>query len=749
MKGKVFSLFVHLFIIILFFSQLYSQNKNEERDKFINDLISQMTLEEKAGQMTQLTLEVLTKEGSERIPGEPQSLDMNKLREAILDFKVGSIINTGISANTIELWHEIIAQIQNVATKESRLSIPVLYGIDAIHGANYTVDATLFPQNIAMAATRNRELVRKSAEITAYEVRASGIPWNFNPVLGLARQPYWPRFWETFGEDTYLASELGVEYVNGSQGKDISDSTKVAACIKHYLGYSVPNNGKDRTPAWIPERMLREIFLPPFAEGVKSGAATVMLNSSEINGTPVHSDRHLITEILKEELGFEGFVVSDWEDVKRLHTRDRIASTPKEAVKLAVEAGLDMSMVPYDYSFATYLVELVNEGEVSEERVDDAVRRILKVKHDLGLFDNPYPNKNLIEGFASDEFTEVNKNAAREAITLLKNENSILPISKDTKILVTGPTADLMKVLNGGWTITWLGNIEELYPEEKNTFLEAVQNIADEDNVTYVEGTTFQENINIDEAVAQAEYSDVIFACLGEDTYCETNGNITNLQIPEVQLELVRSLAETGKPIVLVLFEGRPRVITCIADKVDAIVMGYLPGMEGGDAAAEVIFGDVNPSGKLPFTYPRDVAGYTTYDYKPIETASFPEVNPLWSFGHGLSYTTFEYSELILNNNYGINDEIVISVTVTNTGNMGGKETVELYITDLYASVSRPNKQLKGFEKIDLLPGESKKVKFTLSTDDLAFYNRENKRVVEPGEFVVSINDLKKQFTLH
>ncbi|MCF8356657.1 MAG: glycoside hydrolase family 3 C-terminal domain-containing protein, partial [Melioribacteraceae bacterium] len=701
---------------------------------------------EKVGQMTQITLEVISSR-----EGEASSLviDADKLKEAIVDYKVGSIINTGGAANTLDDWQEIITSIQDAATKETRLGIPVLYGIDAIHGANYTLGATLFPQAINLAASRNKEIVKEGGSITAYEVRASGIPWNFNPVLGMGREPLWARFWETFGEDVHLTTEMGKAYVEGQQGKDISDKTKVATCIKHYMGYSVPKNGKDRTPAWIPERFIRDIFLPPFAEAVKTGAFTAMVNSSEVNGIPAHSDYHILTEILKGELNLKGFIVSDWEDIIRLHTRDRVAESPEEAVKMAVMAGLDMSMVPYDYSFYEILVKLVKDGEVPESRIDDAVRRILLVKYMLGLFENPYPYTELSDGFASEEFTEANLNAARESITLVKNENNILPLSKTSKVLVAGPTANLLSVMNGGWTITWQGNNEELYPKEKHTILEAVQEKIGENNVIFREGSSFEEDINSAEAVKMAEKVDAVVLCLGEPTYCETPGNISDLALPDAQLMLAQELAKAGKPIVLVMVEGRPRVINKIVDHAEGIVVAMLPGMEGGRAVADILFGDVNPSAKLPFTYPRNVNGYMTYDYKPLEVFDVNEFNPQWSFGHGLSYTEFEYSDLKLSGkNFSVDDEITVSVTVKNIGDREGKEAVELYITDLYGSVTRPNKQLKAFEKINLAPGESQEVSFTLNSDDLSFIGRENTRIVEPGEFIAAVADLQAAFYL-
>lgn len=739
-------------VILLLFvcTELYSQYIiSDEFENKIDSLIAIMTLEEKVGQMTQVSLEAITEEGRNRIVTEPIHLDLDKTRELILKYKVGSILNTGEAANSIEKWHEIITHLQDIALKESRLKIPIIYGIDAIHGANYTLNSTLFPQSISLAASRNRELVKRSAEITALEMRASGIPWNFNPVLGLGREPYWPRFWETFGEDSFLASQFGYEYVLGIQGNDPSARTSGAACIKHYIGYSIPNNGQDRTPAWIPERKLRDLLLPPFAKGVEAGALTVMVNSSEINGIPVHSDYYLLTKVLKEELGFKGFIVSDWLDVKRLHTRDGIASTPKEAVKMAVMAGIDMSMVPLDVSFAVLLKELAEEGEVPISRIDDAVRRILRVKYITGLFDNPYPDKSLIQEFSTEESAHLSRKAAQESIVLLKNEDSILPLKNNLKILLTGPTANKLMYLNGGWSYVWQGNKEELYPQEKNTLYEALQLQYGNDNVEYVEGVTTKSIIDIDQVVKAAEKADVIIASLGEEPYCETPGNIKDLTLDEAQLKLIDELSKTGKPIVLVLYQGRPRLISKIVDKVDAVVLGMLPGLEGGDATVDIISGKVNPSAKLPFTYPKYPAGNTTYDHKPIEAYEDVRYLPQWNFGFGLSYTSYSYENLEVSNADSINDTIKVSVDVSNTGDREGKEIVELYIRDVYGSVSRPVKQLKGFQKIDLKPGEKKTVNFILTPDQLSFHNRANIKTIEPGEFWIMIENLTQKIILN
>lgn len=716
-------------------------------DEKVERLLAQMTLEEKIGQMTQLTIDSVSKvKGTE---SDSHQIDLAKLEEAIIEYHISSILNVYDAAYTLDYWHEIITQIQDIATKKTRLGIPIIYGIDAIHGANYIVGATIFPQSIGMAATWNPELVRKEGEITAIETRASGVPWNFNPVLGLGRQPLWPRLFETYGEDVYLASVMGAEYVKGLQGNDISNPVKVAACAKHYVGYSFPLSGKDRTPAWIPERMLRELFLPPFKSAIEAGAATVMVNSSEINGIPVHSSYYLLTEVLRNELGFDGFVVSDWNDINNLHLREKVAATQKEAVKMAVMAGVDMSMVPYDFSFYELLLELVNEGVVPEWRIDEAVRRILRVKFELGLFENPYANEKLKKKFACDEFREVNLQAAREAITLLKNESGLLPLSKDKKIFITGPAANSLSVMNSGWTITWQGDREDLYPKNKKTILQAVENKIGIKNVTYLPGVTFNKEIDINAAVMTARNSDVAVVCIGERPYCELIGNIDDLTMTQPQLKLAKAIEETDVPVVLVLVEGRPRIINGIIDDADAILMAYLPGMEGGSAVADVLFGDFNPCGKLPITYPGYTNSLMCYDYKNSEISEINDYDAQFPFGYGLSYTKFEYSDLKLDKaEISESDELNVQVTVKNTGEITGKEVVQLYLSDLFASVTPSVKRLKRFSKILLEPGETKTVEFTLFKDDLSFIGRDNKPVVEPGEFEITIADLKEKFEL-
>lgn len=748
---KLSKYLLSLFTIFFFVGFNSSHERLIDQEKIqdkVKELLGKMSVEEKIGQMTQITLQAVSKtQGTKNTSHE---LDLQKLDEAITKYHVGSILNVYDVAHSIEYWHEVITKIQDIAAKKNNLGIPILYGIDAIHGATYTKGATLFPQAINMAATFNPWLMKKSGEITALEVRASGIPWDFYPVMDIGRQPLWPRFWETFGEDVFLASSIGSSYIEGAQGNNIGAPNKIATCLKHYLGYSFPINGKDRTPAWISERMMREYFLPTFEAGIKAGAKTIMINSSEVDGIPMHSDYHWLTEVLRGELNFKGFTVSDWEDIIRLYTRDKVAVSPKDAVRMAVMAGVDMSMVPYDFSFYNYLLELVNEGSVPMTRIDEAVSRILTVKFELGLFENPYPDQSLIKKFATIQSSDINLQAAHESIVLTKNENGVLPLSKKIKILVAGPTANLLSVMNGGWTITWQGDEESLYPQEKLTVLEAVQKKVGSNNVIYEPGTTFNSEIDIKTAVDKAAGVDAVILCLGEKAYCESPGNINDLTLDDVQLKLADELSKTGKPIILVLLEGRPRVISRIEPRMNSVLVSMLPGMEGGRAIADIIFGDYNPDGKLPFSYPKYTNGFTTYDHKPIEEFDSNTYDPQWPFGSGLSYTRFEYSNLTLNKtSFNKGEEIKVSVTLKNAGSKSGKQTVMLYISDIVGSVSRPVKQLKGINKISLQPGVSQVVEFTITPDQLSFIGRDNKRIIEAGEFKVMIENLSAQFTLN
>ena len=718
---------------------------SKDIEKRVNDLLKKMTLEEKVGQMTQVALDVVSKGDSGK--AEPHAIDPVKLETAIFKYHVGSILNVATSAHSIDHWHEIITQIQDAARK-TRLGIPVIYGIDAIHGASYTRGATLFPQGIAVAATWSPDIAKRIGEVTAREVRASGIPWNFHPVLDLGRQPLWPRFWETYGEDVVLATRIGTSYISGLQGDDIGAPDKVAACLKHYAGYSFTITGKDRTSAWIDERMMRQYFLPTFEAGVRAGAMTVMVNAGETNGIPCHADYHLLTEVLKGEWKFRGFVVSDWEGIKHLYTRDRVADSPKEAVRIGVMAGIDMSMVPLDFSFYDLLLALVREKTVPLSRIDDAVRRILRVKFAAGLFEHPYPEPAAAE-VGSKQDAELNLEAASEAITLLRNSINVLPLRKGTRVLVTGPTANLLSALNGGWTITWQGDSEELYPHEKKTILDAIREENGKENVVYVPGTSFDKPLNIAAAVGAADTCDVVIACLGEKAYCEFVGNIDDFNLEEAQLRLVEELSRRGKPVVLVLAEGRPRTIHRIVDKCSAVLMAYLPGMEGGTAVGKVLFGDVNPSGKLPFSYPKYPNAHVPYDGKGADVSDVNRYNPEFAFGSGLSYTTFEYSDLRLSKStYSMKDTIEVSVTIKNKGTVTGKEVAQLFVTDLYRSVTPPFRELKGFSKLELRAAERRTVTFRLTAPDLSFIGKNYKRIVEPGGFRVAIDTLSTDFEL-
>lgn len=714
----------------------------------VDQLLAQMTVEEKVGQMTQVDFTVV---GAPEDANAGEFIDPARLEDAVLRHHVGSIMNTPFTPNnkaqTIETWHKIQESVRAVAAR-SRLKIPVLYGIDAIHGATYTQNATLFPQAISMAATFNPDLSFLEGEITAREVRASGLQWNFSPVMDIGRQPLWPRLWETYGEDVRLASVMGSRYIEGHQGADFSAADKGMTCLKHYVGYSLPFNGKDRTPALIGERTLREYFLPPFAAGIRAGAPTLMVNSAEVDGIPGHANHQYLTTILRDELGFKGFTVSDWEDIKRLYTRDKLAASEKEAVKIAVMAGVDMSMVPFDFSFYELLLELANSGEVPMARIDEAVGRILTVKFQAGLFDPPKLPIPAEANFATPEAAVINRQAARESIILAKNDRHLLPLKKNANILVTGPTANLLSVMNGGWTITWQGNSEDLYPKDKPTVVGALQKQS-EGKITFVGGRRFDEPIDIAEVVREAGRHDYILLCLGEPPYTETVGNVPSLNLPEEQTALADAVLATGKPVILLTFGGRPRIITTIAEKAQAVLLGFLPGMEGGEAVADILYGAYNPDAKLPITYPRDTNDIMTYDYKPIESFELNTYHPLYPFGHGLSYTTFETSNLELDKPViGLQENVKVSVDVKNTGRMAGKETVLVYLNDVAASVTRPNKQLKAFNKVALEPGESKRLEFTLTPYDLSFIGVDLKRIVEPGEFTVMVGNEKARFTV-
>jgi beta-glucosidase len=751
----------------MYFQKTIQRPPLKDYSREIAELLKKMTVEEKVGQMTQLEIGQITTEGGSDVAANIK-IDSAKLEKAIEKYKVGSILNVPGHALSVENWWEIIGAIQ-ASSMKTRLKIPNLYGIDSIHGANFVKGGTLFPQQIGMAATWNPILMQKASEITAMETRAAGIPWSFSPVLDIGRQPLWARFWETFGEDPYLAKVLGVSFVRGLEGNDVSSNEHVASSLKHYIGYSFPLNGRDRTSAWIPETQLRQYFLPTFAAAVKSGARTVMVNSGEINGIPGHINKYLLTDVLKNELKFDGFIVSDWEDIIKLVTQWKVAKDEKEATMMAINAGIDMSMVPYKYSFTENLIALVKEKKVSMERIDDAVTRILRVKFQLGLFQNPMPSPAVKSNFGKPEYAQTSLDAARESLVLLKNADSILPLAKNKKVLVTGPTADSLIPLNNGWTWVWQGSDKRLYPKDKLTIRQAIEAKIGKDNFEFVQGTRliqppnttsiattptmFDEAVDVQKAVDSAKNSDVVVLCLGEGSYTETPGNLTDLTLSETQLKFAEQIIATGKPIILVMVEGRPRVISRIADKVSGILLGLNPSNEGGKAIADVLFGDYNPNGKLPFTYPRSTNNYLTYDHKQfeVEETSFGNVanNPQFDFGFGLSYTTFEYSGLNLSaKEIPLNGEVTVSFKVKNTGKIAGKETAILYLRDEVAVLSPADKTVKRFAKISLDAGESKTLTFKLNYDDFTYIGADNKPTVETGEMTVLAGNMKETFKL-
>ena len=740
----------HIFLIaISFLGSISSFAQTKKVDVNIVALIKKMSIEEKAGQMTQIDLGVIA-EGGICALKNPQTIDLKKIQEAISKYHIGSILNVGCGSGTISLenWHKILNTIHLENARLSKNNIPILYGIDAIHGANYTIGATLFPQQIAQAATWNPALVKKGYEITAYEVRATGIPWNFSPVLDLGRQPLWSRFFETFGEDVYLAKTMTKVAIEGYQGNDVSNPYKVASCMKHFLGYSMPLSGKDRTPAWISDRELREYFLPTFQTAISSGAKTVMINSGDINGTPVHANKDILTKLLRNELGFKGVAVTDWEDIYKLVNVHRIAKTKKEAVKMAIMAGIDMSMTPNDFEFTTLLVELVKEGSIPESRLDLSVKRILQLKKDLALFSQTEFEQSKYPLFGSEEHAKASYDVAKESMTLLKNKNNILPLKSNDKIFVCGPAANSLNLLNGAWTHTWQGVDASYNTKNKFTILDALQN-QNGLNVSYELGVSIDSIQNIEACLREAKKADKIIICVGETPSTEIVGNINDLTLSFPQIELINQLATLEKPIILVCNFNRPRILNLIESKVDAILYSYLPGDEGGKAIKDVLVGIENPSGKLPFTYPRFVNSFVHYDHKATEDLdvdfSMNAYKPQFDFGFGMSYTTFEYSNLIVSDtNFYDKQKITVSVTVKNSGKVKGKEVVQLYYNDLVASITPSVKKLTKFSKIELKPNETKKVEFEIKKSDFSFINKDLKRVTEPGEIELIINNLKK-----
>ena len=761
-----------LFIFSFF---LISSSTNSDIDKRIDSIMSDMSVEQKIGQMAQINLTVIANGPDKWSSFEPLQIDKDRIEKAINKYHVGSILNTTNNrARDISTWNKIIDEIQSYALS-SKTAIPILYGIDGIHGATYIDGATMFPQQIGTAATWDIKNSFNMGMVTAYETRAAGIPWNFSPVLDLGQDPRFPRQFETFGEDPYLTTQMGLASLEGQQGIDnnMNNDFVVATSIKHFLGYQTTISGKDRTPSYIPEHVLRELHLPAFEKAISQGAKTIMINSGLINGIPVHADRYLLTDLLRDELGFDGIILTDWEDINKLHDRDKVAESRKDAIKIAINAGIDMSMIPYDYEeFCDNLLELVKEGEISEARIDESVRRILKLKIELGLFDKK--NKPDYSDFGSQIHQNYAYAAAVESMTLLKNENSTLPIKNKNKILVTGPNGDSMRTLNGAWTYSWQGEKTDFFAGDHNTIYEAIKNKFTDSDVKYIPGVTYPINEDYDkepkfeyydqyvdqkkEAIKYAnEEADIIVLCLGENTYTEKPGDLNDINLNRLQIDFANEIIKSGKPVVLVLNIGRPRLISEIESKVNAVINIYLPGNFGGDALADILYGSVNPSGKLPYSYPLYSNSLIPYNYKPAEVQNnaqgaynyVGEVNNLYDFGFGLSYTSFEYSNLKLNSNqFSKNENIYLSVDIKNTGEIEGKEVIQVYSKDHYASLTPDVKRLRAFKKIELKPGEIKNVKFEIQVKDLGFVNYQNKHVVETGKFDLMVGSLKSELII-
>jgi len=713
-------------------------------------LLRQMTLDEKIGQMTQVTLGVVSKP-------EDGVLDPAALTKAVQEYKVGSILNVTNHALSVGQWHRVLTQIQDEAAR-TRLKIPVVYGLDGIHGQTYTLDATLFPQSIGMAATRNPALAAAVAKVAAKELRASGVRWNFAPVLDCGRQPLWSRFPETYGEDVYIGKTMGAAVIKAYEEDGLKTPGAVASCMKHYLAYSAPRTGKDRTPIYLPEIEMREYYLPQFKAAIKAGASSLMVNSGEINGTPVHASKYLLTDVLRRELGFQGVIVTDWEDIIRLHTRHNVAATPRAAVAMAINAGIDMSMVPMDFSFFVLLKEAVQKGEVPISRIDDAVRRILLLKEKLGLFDNPYPEAAAAGNFGRPEYQTLALQAAHEAMTLLKNDDGALPLQHKMRVLVAGPSARSISALNGCWSYTWQGKDERWYPSGSKTIFDALSDKLGADKVTTTASTGFDSPSNYDTAALKnaAAGADAIVLCLGENAYAESPGNTSDLALPDEQQALARTAAATGKPVILVLTEGRPRLITGIAPLMKGILLAYWSGRKTAEAVSDVLMGDYNPDGRLPYSYPRSMGEMVLYDRKPTEDIreifnsdmTMDGYRPLYPFGWGLSYTRWDYGELALNTNtLTAGGKLTVKVTVTNSGKMDGNHAVELYTRQHYASITPSMRRLRAFKKIFLKAGQSQEVSFALDASDLAFVDARLKTVTEAGDFDIFVGDRKAVFS--
>lgn len=727
----------------------------------VDQTLKKLTLEEKVGQMMEIVIDLLGGNDKNGV----FYIDEHKADSIFSHYKVGSILNApNTCAPTAKQWEKYMAQIQKLSMK--RMGVPCIFGLDQNHGSTYTQGGTLFPQNINVAATFNREIARRSAEATAYETRAVSVPWTYSPTVDLGRDARWPRIWENFGEDCYLSSEMGKAMVYGFQGEDPNhiDQYHIATSMKHFMGYGVPWTGKDRTPAYISPADLREKHFAPFLAGIQAGALSVMVNSASVNGMPMHANKEILTHWLKEQTGWDGVLITDWADVNNLYTREMVAKDKKDALRIAINAGIDMVMEPYSCDACGYIIELVNEGKIPMSRIDDACRRVLRMKYRLGLFEHPTQKLKNYPLFGGEQFAQLALEGATESMVLLKNDNNILPLQKGKKILLTGPNANQMRCLDGGWSYTWQGNRTDEFAGKYNTIYEALcneygkQNIVLNQGVTYNEaGKYWEENEpQIAAAVEAAKNVDVVVACIGENSYTETPGNLTDLWLSENQRNLVKALATTGKPIILVLNEGRPRLIADIEPLAQGVVDMLIPGNYGGDALAQLLSGKANFSGKMPYTYPKEINSLANYDFKKSEevgtmTGAYDynaKITQQWGFGHGLSYTTYQYSNLKVDKATFAHDDVIrVSVEVKNTGKVAGKESVLLFSSDLMASMVPDGRRLRAFDKVALQPGESKTVTFDLKANDLAFVGWDGKWILEEGDFKLMVAD--QQATIH
>ena len=721
----------------------------------VEQTLKKLTLEEKIGQMMELVTDLFGANDKNGV----FYIDEHKTDSIFSRYKIGSILNApNTCAPTAKQWEKYIEQIQKISMK--RIGIPCVFGLDQNHGSTYTQDGTLFPQNINVAATFNREIARRSAEATAYETRAVSVPWTYSPTVDLGRDARWPRIWENFGEDCYLSSEMGKAMVYGFQGEDPNniDQYHIATSMKHFMGYGVPWTGKDRTPAYISPANLREKHFAPFLAGLQAGALTVMVNSASVNGMPMHANKEILTGWLKEETGWDGVLITDWADINNLYTREMVAKDKKDALRIAINAGIDMIMEPYSCDACGYLIELVKEGKIPMSRIDDACRRVLRMKYRLDLFKNPTQKLKNYPKFGGEEFAKLALEGATESMVLLKNERNILPLQHGKKILLTGPNANQMRCLDGGWSYTWQGHRTDEFAGKYNTIYEAFCNEYGKENVILNQGVTYNEKGKYWEenepqilgAVAAAKDADVIVACIGENSYTETPGNLTDLWLSENQRNLVKALAQTGKPVILVLNEGRPRLIADIEPLAQGIIDILIPGNMGGDALVNLVSGKSNFSGKMPYTYPKEINSLANYDFKKSEEVGTMEgaydynakITQQWGFGYGLSYTSYQYSNLkVSKSDFRHGDIIKVSVDVKNTGKVAGKESILLFSSDLVASMVPDGRRLRAFDKVELQPGETKTVTFELKADDLAFVGWDGKWRLEEGDFKLMIAD--------